>query len=192
MRRKMKKILFVILLLVLPRGQYAFDLEAGMTFGARTVSDPEIKSVYGSGRVFFPYLALNVFEGFFIGAGYEGGFSKEATIGLYNEPTTLKVSGLEFFIGYEHKIKIISPYLKIGYGSYTYKQTIESVPLMAFPVDGMKSAVSIGGGIKFFPFKYIFLAAEVKYIPLKVKPYDQEVDLGGLRYSVGAGFRFVF
>ncbi len=188
----MKKIFLGIFLLVLPAGQYAFDLEVGITFGGRTVKDSEIKRVYGNGTVFFPYLALNVFEGLFIGAGYEGGYSRETKIGLYNEPTTLEVTGIEFFVGYEYKIKIISPYLKIGYGSYTYKQTIESRYVWAFPVDAKKSAISIGGGLKFFPFKYIFLAAEARYVPLKVKPYDKEVDLGGLRYSGGAGFRFIF
>lgn len=188
----MKKILLVILLFVLPARQYAFDLEAGITFGGRTVSDSEIKRVYGNGTVFFPYLALNFFGGLFIGAGYEGGYSREATIGLYNEPTKLEVTGMEYFVGYEYKIKIISPYLKIGYGSYTYKQTIDSPYVRGFGVDKKKSAISIGGGLRFFLLKYLFLAAEVKYIPLKVKPYDQEVDLGGLRYSAGAGLKFMF
>jgi len=37
-----------------------------------------------------------------------------------------------------------------------------------------------------------FLAGEVKYIPLKVKPYEDEVDLSGIRCSGGIGYTFKF
>jgi hypothetical protein len=35
---------------------------------------------------------------------------------------------------------------------------------------------------------HIFL--EAKYVPLKVKPFDEEVDLSGLRLALGAGYSF--
>ena len=50
----------------------------------------------------------------------------------------------------------------------------------------------MGGGLKFYPLENLFVAAEVRYIPLKVKPYEYEVDLGGIRYLAGLGFRFEF
>ena len=38
----------------------------------------------------------------------------------------------------------------------------------------------------------LYLSGEVKYVPLKVKPFDEEVDLGGLRYLLGLGYAFKF
>lgn len=189
----MKKVIFLLTFLILfPAGQYAFDLEAGAIFGSRTVNDSEIKNTYGNGTFFFPYLALNLWKGLFVGAGYEGGYSKEAKIGLYEESSTLKVIGIEFFIGYELKIKVISPFIKVGYGSFSYKQTIQSPYVKDYKVDDKKTTLTIDGGVKFYPVKNLFLAAEVKYVPLKVKPYEEEVDLGGLRYGGGIGFAFNF
>jgi opacity protein-like surface antigen len=123
-----------------------------------------------------------------LGAGYEGGYSKAGKIGIYQEPSTLKVNGFEVYIGYALKIGSFSPYIKIGCGSYSYKQTIDSPYLSDFRVDGNKSTFSGSGGIKFYPIKNIFLAIEVRYVPLKVKPLEEEVDLGGMRFLGGVGF----
>jgi len=46
------------------------------------------------------------------------------------------------------------------------------------------------GGIKIDPVQWMFVVAEVKYGNLKVKPYDIEVNLGGMRLNGGMGFRF--
>ena len=189
----MKKIILAISLLILSSpAQYASDFEAGGDFGIRTANDSQIRDTYRNGIFFFPYLAFNFWRGLFVGAGYEGGFSRKAIIGLYEESSSLKVSGIEFFIGYELKIKFFSPYLRIGYGSFAYKQTIDSPYVKEYKVDAKKSTLTLDGGIKLYPVKYLFLAAEVKYLPLKVKPYEEEVDLGGLRYGGRVGFTFNF
>jgi hypothetical protein len=47
-------------------------------------------------------------------------------------------------------------------------------------------------GLKFYPWKFIFLSAEAKFVALKVKPYDQSVDLGGWRLLGGLGIAFDF
>jgi hypothetical protein len=36
----------------------------------------------------------------------------------------------------------------------------------------------------------LYLGAEVKYVQLKVMPFDIKVDLGGLRYLLGLGLKF--
>jgi hypothetical protein len=36
----------------------------------------------------------------------------------------------------------------------------------------------------------LFLAAEIKYVPLQVKPEDVEIDLGGWRLAAGIGCTF--
>jgi len=106
---------------------------------------------------------------------------------LYQESTTLKVNGFEAYVGLALRIKCFAPYFRVGYGSYSYKQTIDSPYLANFKVDGKKSTVTGSAGIKFYPIKNLFLAFEARYVPLKVKPLDEEVDLGGLRLEGGIG-----
>jgi len=57
-------------------------------------------------------------------------------------------------------------------------------------VDATKSTFFVAGGLKIYPMKNVYISAEVKYVPLKVKPIDDEVDLGGLRLMGGLGFTF--
>ena len=185
----MKKIYpFIICFLLLPVASYAVDFSFGFQAGLRTVSDSEIKNVYGNGTCFFPYAAINVFKGFTIGAGYELGYSREGKIGLYEEATTLKVTGVQAFVGFQYSVSMVTPYVFVGFGSFSYKQTVESEA--AQDVDATKSTFFVAGGIKICPMKNIYISAEVKYVPLKVQPYDEEVDLGGLRLMGGLGFTF--
>jgi len=165
----------------------SFHLEVGGFYGTRQVIDSDIKNVYGSGMVYFPFLAVT-WKGIIMGAGYEGGYSKSGKIGLYQETTTLKVNGFEVYVGYALRIKNLAPYFRVGYGSYSYKQTIDSPYLSDFKVDSTKSTVTGSAGFKFFPIKNMFLAIEARYVPLKVKPLEEEVDLGGLRFEGGIGF----
>jgi hypothetical protein len=61
------------------------------------------------------------------------------------------------------------------------------------PADKTKSTFFVAGGLKVYPMKNLknlYLSAELKYVPLKVKPYEDEVDLGGLRLMGGVGFSF--
>jgi hypothetical protein len=49
----------------------------------------------------------------------------------------------------------------------------------------------MGGGLSFFLLSNsLCLNAEFKHVPLKVKPFDIEVDLSGIRFMVGIGYRF--
>lgn len=187
----MKKIVLIVTFLILfAVEQYPVDINLGLFYGQRTVNDSDIRNTYGNGSVYFPFVALNIWKGITIGGGYEGGYSRDGEIGVYKESTSLRVTGAEFFIGYKLRTKIISPYLKIGYGSFSYKQTIDSPYLGEYKVDHKKTTMTVGGGLKFYPLKNLFLAAEIKYVPLKVKPYEYEVDLGGMRYLAGIGFTF--
>jgi opacity protein-like surface antigen len=187
----MKKIYpFIICFLLLPLGAYAVEFSFGFQGGLRTVSDSAIKDVYGNGTCFFPYAAVNVFKGFTIGAGYELGYSRSGVIGLYDEATTLEVTGIQAFVGYQYSVSMVTPYVFVGFGSFSYKQTVESPAAQA--VDATKSTFFVAGGVKIYPMKNIYISAEVKYVPLKVKPFEDEdaVDLGGLRLMGGLGFTF--
>lgn len=183
----MKKTLLSILLLsLLSWALPAVDLDLGLFFGSRSVSDDQIQDVYGNGTAFFPCVSAAFYKGLFAGLGYEFGYDRDGKIGLFQEDANLKVSGLEFFAGYRFDLGKVSPYLKLGLGSYAYKQTVSG----AARVDDKKSALTLAGGAKFYPAKGLFLAAEIKYVPLKVKPIDIEVDLGGLRLAAGIGYTF--
>jgi len=185
----MKKIYpFIICFLLLPVAVYAIDFSFGFQAGLRTVSDSAIKDVYGNGTCFFPYAAVNIFKGFTIGAGYELGYSRSGTIGLYEEKTTLKVTGIQAFVGFQFPLSVVRPYIFVGYGSFSYTQTVDSPA--AQTVDATKSTFFAAGGIKFYPVKNVYIAAEAKYVPLKVKPIEDEVDLSGLRLTGGLGFTF--
>jgi len=184
----MKKILFAISLMIFfPIRQDALNFDFGIFYGLRTVNNSEIREVYGNGTVFVPYLAVKVWRGITLGVDYEGGYSKEGKIGLYQEFSKLRVTGFGFFARYEWRVGRISPYLKFGYGSFSYKQEIENPSVGEFKVDHKKGAIILGGGIKFYPLKKVFLAGEVKYVPLKVRPFEEKVDLGGFRLLAGIG-----
>lgn len=184
----MKKGIFLALFLLACGDLFAFDISAGILYGPRYVNDRDIVNTYGKGMVFSPYLTISVVNGIFLGIGYEGGYSRTASLGLYQEKGTLKMEGYEVFIGYQLKAKYLSPYIKLGCNYYTYRQTIESPFLEIFKVDDHKTTVSLGGGLKAHLLKFLYLALEARYVPLKVKPYDIEVDLGGIRYLGGIGF----
>jgi opacity protein-like surface antigen len=183
-----KSYLVIIVFLVLPVMVYAMDFSFGFQAGLRTVSDSNIKDVYKNGLCYFPYAAVNLYKGFTIGAGYEFGYSRDGTIGIYNEATTIKVTGFEAFIGYQYPLPMVTPYVFVGFGSFSYTQTVDSPA--AQQVDATKSTFFVAGGVKVYPMKNLYISAEVKYVPLKVKPYEDEVDLGGLRLMGGLGFSF--
>jgi opacity protein-like surface antigen len=190
----MRKFIGILVVgLVLCASARAVEVFGGVQAGLRTVSDPEIKNVYGNGLVFFPNLAVNLWKGVFVGAGYELGYSRSGTIGLFEEETTLKVSGFEFFAGYQMPLGMVTPYILGGVGMFSYKQTVDSPA--AQDVDDSQVTFLVALGAKVHPvprFKSVFLVFEFKYIPLSVKPLDESVDLGGMRLTGGLGFSFGF
>jgi len=181
-----KTTLFFILLGLLTWGLQAIDLDAGLMFGSRSVKDAQIKEVYGNGTAYFPYVSVGFWKGLFAGVGYEGGYDRDGKIGLFQEDTNLKVSGLEFFAGYRFDLGKVSPYVKLGLGNYAYKQVVGGQT----KIDDSKAALTLAGGARFYPVKGLFLAAEIKCVPLKVKPLTDEVDLGGMRLAAGIGYTF--
>ena len=168
----------------------AVRVEAGVLAGTRTINSTAIKDVYGTGMIIYPYAAIHPWKGLFVGLGYEGGAARSGKIGLYEEPTTLKVTGFEVFAGYEIAVGMVTPYIKAGYASYSYKQVIDSPYVKDNQVNSTKGTVALGGGLKVFMSGTFFLAGEFRFVPLMVKPLGTEVDLGGLRYTAGIGVSF--
>jgi hypothetical protein len=184
-----KTIVILTMIIVLPSLAQAITLFGGFQGGLRTVNDAEIKDVYGNGLSLFPYLAVNPWKGLLAGVGYDLGYSKKGTIGLYDESTTLKISGLQAFVGYQYPISFLTPYALLGFGAYSYKQTVASAYYTGF--SAKKSTFFFALGAKASPLKSLpglFFNFEIKYLPLSVKPYDTRVDLGGLNIALGVGY----
>ncbi len=95
----MKNVIVLILsLILLGNMAYSIDLEFGIDFGGRTVSEREIKNVYGGTEfIYCPYISVNITDRLTLGIGYEGGPRSEGSIGIYNEKSTFKISGFEVF-----------------------------------------------------------------------------------------------
>lgn len=166
------------------------NVAAVLMIGSRTLGDPDLKAVYGAGTVYCPALLLQPGETLFLGAAYEGGFVREGTIGLYEEATTLRVSGIEVFGGLRVRANPVVFYARAGYGPYRYRQTVESPAAGDFPVRGIRWALSLAGGLRAELGERLFLMGELKLVPLTVQPYATPVDLGGLRTLVGLGYSF--
>jgi hypothetical protein len=191
MNLMMKRTVLILFLLTALGGvaRAAIRFEVGALGGTRTVNSADIKAVYGNGMVYYPYLAVQAWKGLFVGAGYEGGYSRKGTIGIYEEPTTLQVGGFEAFVGYAIEAGTVSPYVKIGYARYSYKQTIDSLFIGDQAIDANKGTPTFGGGLKLSLSGALFIAGEIRFVPLKVKPFEDEVDLGGMRYTAGFGMK---
>ncbi|MGB8952136.1 MAG: hypothetical protein WCC06_05655 [Candidatus Aminicenantales bacterium] len=180
----------VALFLILSVGASAMDFSFGILYGFRGINNSKIRSIYGEGTVYFPFASVKIWKGLIIGAGYEGGYSLTGKIGLYYESSSLKVVGPEVFLSYEFDFNNFCPYLKAGFGYFSYKQTIENPYVQDYKVDHSQGALAVAGGFKIYPIKSFYMAIEIKYIPLTVKPYEEKVDLSGFRYLGGVGFRF--
>jgi hypothetical protein len=82
-------------------------------------------------------------------------------------------------------------YIKFGMAYYSYKQDIES-DFIRNPVDQTKWTNVFAVGANWMLTRGLYLSVEVKTVPLKVIPFDREVDLSGIRVVSGVGYSFNF
>jgi hypothetical protein len=190
-KRLINGILFFVLLGCVVQTGRAIQVGIGLNYGLRQVQDEIMKETYGDGYVYVPYLRLIPFRSIGFEVAYEGGYKKSGTVGLYNEDSTLSVTGLEFSGILFLPFRPLVAYVKFGMGYYSYKQDIES-DFTRSTVDHSKWTSFIAGGINLRVFDGLYISAEVKSVPLVVRPYDREVNLGGLRFLAGIGYSFDF
>ena len=187
----MKKTTFLLAAWIAVTGAAAGQTwEAGCWGGYRTIKDEMLRTVYGNGLVYSPYLSLAVSRSLRIGAEYEGGYVKEARIGLFADPSKLDVRGFHVFIQYGERTGRLQPYLKVGAGVFAYQLDIDTPPLSAVRVDSTDVSFFFGAGMRAVPVKRLFLMTELKYAALWADPFDDRVDLGGLRVLLGIGIGF--
>jgi hypothetical protein len=163
----------------------------GLNAGYRYLDDPALGEIYGDGYIFEPYIrySLGMLS---LELSYEGGYKRSGPVGLFQENSTLNVTGLQLSGVVPIpilRIRNLSTYFKIGIAYYFYKQDIDS-EFVRQQVDHTKWTTVIGGGMSLRLLRGLFLTAEVKSIPLRVRPFDINVNLGGMRILFGIGYQF--
>lgn len=181
--------IFLLIILFFPSKVQAVDFSLGLGAGFRRINDSYLRQVYGNGFIFIPYVQVGLSKYFSFELAYEGGYQKKAPIGLYQEPSTLKITGWEISGRLHYAFKIISPYIKLGPGYYFYRQDIDS-PYVRHKVNHHHLSFQGAGGFQLFLQRNFFWQTEIKYVFLRVKPFEIKVDLGGVRYILALGYKF--
>ena len=169
---------------------YPAVLTGGIGVGLGTVADSDLGDVYGSGFVLNPYLCYGISDQFAIGIGYEAGYKKDGEVGLFNDPAELKISGFQLFAEYRFTGKKLVPYLKLGYGNYTVKNSFETEVLKQYNFSKTGSGILIGAGGKYPLSDNFSLTGEIGYLMLKVKPFANSINAGGFRLLIGLAVDF--
>lgn len=187
----LKLVLLLFLIVIFSHSLQATQISLGINYGYRHVEDGVIQVTYGSGFVFVPYLRLTPLRNIGIEVAYEGGYKQNGIVGIYEENSTLSVTGWEFSGILYLPIRPVTGYIKLGMAYYSYKQDIES-DFIRDPVDDKKWTNVFGVGAILTLARGLYLSAEVKTVPLRVIPFDREVDLSGVRVVGGIGYAFNF
>jgi opacity protein-like surface antigen len=182
----MKKLTFIILATLLVCGLvHPVDLFVNGFFGSRTLNNSSIKDIYGSGPTFL-FGAGATFKGAFAEIGYAS-FSRDGESSFYNEKTEFSLKGFNLRLGYEYGIhERFFPKAYIGIASFNVKEEVNSqfVP----ETDVSKTGFLLGIGLRVDLYQGLSLEGRIENIGLKVKPHEDEVNLGGWRLLIGASF----
>lgn len=152
-------------------------------FGLFSPSDEIFKTVYGSGPVFGGELRLHVTGGFYL--SLEGGyFKKTGKLTVTQDPTTMTVFPIDAMAVFHALSGHIMPYIGAGGAAckYTEKNVIGKVNELGY-------GFAVCGGVT-ARWRSIGIDARVKCSSVKVKPLEDDVNLGGLTFSIAAGYIF--
>jgi opacity protein-like surface antigen len=183
---------FIPLMILLVQAGNADWFTLGLNGGYRNLNDPNLGEIYGDGYVYEPYIRYALPRLATLELAYEGGYKKSGPVGLFLEDSTLDVSGFQLSAVVPipiFRIRRMSTYFKVGIAYYIYKQDIDS-EFIRQEVDHTKWTTVIGVGASFQLFRGLFLTFEYKSIPMRVRPFDIDVDLGGTRLMFGIGYQF--
>ncbi|MBM3310973.1 MAG: hypothetical protein FJY80_05645 [Candidatus Aminicenantes bacterium] len=185
----MKKAVLLLLALsaLAPAAPADVRWQAGLAGGWRTLKDSTLQSVYGGGWVFVPWMSYRLSRTLWVGAEFEGGYVQKAKIGLFAEESRLAVRGMHAFLFYGPDKGRIRPFLKVGAGLFAFKMDIDSPYVQAANFASNDVSILVGGGLKVMLGRKLFVTAEVKYAALWADPFDDMVDLGGIRFLAGIG-----
>ena len=186
----MKRTTIGVLMLAMLASTAAAQVEFGVRGGQLSIFDDTIKEVYGNGWIVHPFLRItSVRTPLAVEFSYEGGYSQDAPIGLYDEMSTLKLHGFEVSGYVWYRFGMVAPYLKLGMGYYFYRQDIDS-EFVDRVAQGSEQRLLFAAGLDIDLTKDLYLTGEFKVVPWLVTPYGIDIQLGGMRYLVGIGYRF--
>ena len=152
-------------------------------YGSFSPSEKIFKTVYGSGSVYSGELRLHVKSGFYL--SLEGGyFKKTGKLTVTQDPTTMTVFPIDAMVIFHVLSGSILPY--VGAGAAAYKYTEKNV---IGKVNEWGYGFAVCGGVT-ARWRSIGIDARVKYGSVKVKPLENDVNLGGLTFSIAAGYIF--
>ncbi len=181
----------LVLLLFTSSAAYS-KIHLGFRLGRRTVFDENIKQVYGDGTIYLPFVRLTSSQSpMGLELSYEGGYSRTAPIGIFQENSTLSVSGVEASAFVTRRFGMLTPYLKVGIGYYTYKQDIDS-EFIRRNIGNSQQVMLVGGGLDIQLFRGFYVTSEFKYVPFMIISDNRQVNLGGYRFLAGIGYSFNF
>ena len=187
----MKRIIFVLSVLIMAAAlSFPAVMTGGLGFGLGTVSDGDLSDAYGSGFVFSPYLSYGITDCIAVGIGYEGGYKKDGTVGMFEDHAELKISGFSIFAEYRFKSRKLTPYLKLGYGYYTVSNQFEDDGMKKYGFSEKGSGAVLGGGVRYPLGGNLLITGGLEYLMLSVKPFDESVNSGGLRLLAGFALKF--
>ncbi len=187
----MKRIIYTLLAVVFVVSySYSMTLTGGVGLGLGMVSNSDLNETYGNGFVYNTYISFGIAGQFSLGIGYEGGYKKDGDVGIFDDVATLEISGFQLFAEYKFKSEKLVPYLKLGYGYYTVKNSFTSEEMGKYEFSEKGSGIILGGGISFPLSKSFFITGEVDYLFLEVKPFINSVNSGGIRLLAGLAVKF--
>jgi len=152
-------------------------------YGSFWPNEKIFKTVYGSGPVYGGELRLHVKSAFYLSleAGY---FKKTGELTITREPTTMAIFPIDAMVVFHALSGNIMPYMGAGTAvcQYTEKNVIGKVNKRGY---GLAICAGVTGR-----WRSIGIDARVKYDSVKVKPLENDVNLGGLTLSIAAGYVF--
>ncbi|MDD8027526.1 MAG: hypothetical protein PHI34_13550 [Acidobacteriota bacterium] len=163
-------------------------LDAGAAW--RSLNDAKIRQTYGT-AVSVPFGFDLVFRsGWEAGLHFEWSPTRAGTLGLSDSAARFHLLGLEAAVGREFRLGLFGLYVRAGAGLYHYKQTVTYAYVQDYKVDRFAPAAVIAAGVRGYPWRFLYVSADAKYVVLSVKPYGVAVDLGGWRLGGSLGFVF--
>jgi opacity protein-like surface antigen len=184
----MKRTIPVILMMLLCAASLsAGQLQVGLLGGLRTVADSSFSDVYGSGLAITPFAAYEFSKGISLGAAWTLGYSKEKPVGVLLDPSEFRMSAIELFGKYRISAGKVDPYFKAGIAITSYSQKI---PLAGVDFSKTAAGLLLGAGVGLPLAGSVSLLREIDYTVLSVTPLETKVNLGGLRFQVGASYSF--
>ncbi len=156
--------------------------------GWRSLNEPGIRRTYGT-SVAVPFgFDLILRSGWEAGLRFEWAPTREGALGIYASAARFHLLGLEAAVSRELRPGVVGLYARAGAGLYHYRQTVDYAYVQDYKVDRFAPGAVIAAGLRVYPWPFLYLAADAKYVILGVSPYDVSVDLGGWRLGGSLGF----